>query len=113
MRIVFTGGRNYEDYVMVLEVFNILNPTEVYVGDCPTGLDKIVRGLCEDAEIPCKVYEADWDKLGKIAGPIRNALMVKEAGFEALVVAFAGGKGTENCVKEAVSQNMIVFRVEK
>lgn len=29
------------------------------------------------------------------------------------IVVFSGGKGTENCVKQAKERNMIVLRVEK
>jgi len=57
-------------------------------------------------------YEPDWDTYKRAAGPIRNKEML-EANPDALVLAFPGGKGTEDCVKQAKELGMIVLRVEK
>ena len=46
------------------------------------------------------VYEAQWDKYGKAAGAIRNQQMLDE-GKPELVVAFPGGRGTEDMVNRA------------
>jgi len=47
--------------------------------------------------IPFDVYMADWEGLGRKAGPIRNQQMLVE-GKPDLVVAFPGGKGTAGMV---------------
>lgn len=111
-RIVVTGGRNYDDWAMVQEVLNRFAPKEVYVGDCPTGVDKMVAEWCDHRKVNYKIFVANWNKLGKKAGPMRNAEMCRSAGSEATVIAFPGNKGTNDCVRTAVSYNMIVMRVE-
>lgn len=45
-------------------------------------------------------FEADWHRHGRAAGPIRNRRMIEE-GKPDLVVAFPGGRGTANMVKQA------------
>jgi hypothetical protein len=60
----------------------------------------------------CKWHEfpADWAKHGKAAGPIRNKQMLVE-GKPDLVVAFPGGRGTANMVKQAREANVEVIEV--
>jgi hypothetical protein len=56
---------------------------------------------------------ANWKEHGKAAGPIRNGNMLDEAGDEPLlVIAFKGGRGTADCVRQAISRNMIVLEVK-
>ncbi len=112
LKLVITGGRKYDDYVMFEDVLDLFKPTEIYVGDCPTGADRLAREYAEYHDIMIHVYEADWDKYGKSAGPIRNRQMLAAAGPAAIVVAFPGGKGTANCVETAVGFNMIVLEVK-
>ena len=45
-------------------------------------------------------FRAEWEKLGRKAGPIRNQLMLDE-GRPDLVVAFPGGRGTADMVRRA------------
>lgn len=112
MKIVVTGGRDYEDWAMVQEVLDRLNPSHVYVGDCPTGADEMARAWCDNNKVNYTIFVANWDKFKKAAGPLRNAEMLGKAGHEATVLAFPGGKGTDNCVKTAIQKNMIILRVE-
>jgi hypothetical protein len=112
MKLVCTGGRDYEDHNMVADLLTTLKPEEVYVGDCSTGLDKLVVEVCQDYSIPCRVFEARWDEHGRAAGPIRNQEMIAAADSEALVLAFPGGRGTEDTVTRAKARNMMILRVE-
>ena len=56
-------------------------------------------------------YEADWDRDGKAAGPIRNQRMLDE-GMPDLVVAFPGGRGTADMVKRARAAGVPVMEIE-
>ena len=109
--IVCTGGRDYSDYNMVHDALKLFNPDKIYVGDS-AGAVWLVQQYCQDNNIPCEIFYADWEKHGKAAGPIRNKEMLKSAGTHALVLAFPGGKGTQNCIKQAIAFNNIVFKVE-
>jgi len=112
MNIVCTGGRDYNDFAMVSDLLERLQPQLVFVGDA-SGADQMVIDWCNDNNTSYRLYKADWDKHGLAAGPIRNKEMLKDAGSTATVIAFPGGKGTENCIKTAIGFNMIVLRVER
>lgn len=51
---------------------------------------------------------AEWEKLGRKAGPIRNQLMLDE-GEPDLVVAFPGGRGTADMMMRARSAGVEVI----
>lgn len=123
MIIVCTGGRDFADLVLVHNVLGGLNPSFVYVGDCPTGVDNFVRKWCEQrknsnnglvVDFDFAVFDADWDGLGRPAGPIRNAKMCAAAAKAGcnILIAFPGNKGTNDCVRHGKSHRMNILRVE-
>jgi len=66
-----------------------------------TGADKLAKEYAQLNNIPYVEEKADWS-LGKKAGPIRNELMLKKY-LPDLVIAFPGGRGTDNMVRLAKS----------
>lgn len=110
MRIGFTGGRDYSNELLVSQVVQLFWEAEVHVGDCPTGLDKMVRFRRYEFDYPCFVHKADWDKHGRAAGPIRNKELIDSIEF---LIAFPGGKGTANCIAQAREAGVFVWRVEE
>lgn len=50
-------------------------------------------------QIPFKLFQADWEKYGKAAGPMRNREMAKYA--NALLAFDKGTKGTQNMIDTA------------
>ena len=58
-----------------------------------------------------EVHYANWKVHGLKAGPIRNIAMIEE-NVDSIVLAFPGGKGTQNCVKEAKKRGLTVLRVD-
>lgn len=109
--IIVTGGRDYSDWNTLQDVFDILEPFRIIQGGA-SGADRMAKEYGEFNNIPVVQVDADWNTHGKAAGPIRNREML-ERYPAAIVIAFPGGKGTENCVKTAVGMNRIVLRVEK
>ena len=83
----------------------------VFVGDCPTGIDRYVRSVCADLGIDYATFNANWAYSKKRAGPKRNTFMVhvaanlRIAGGQVEVFYYAppGVKcsGTRNCVVSA------------
>lgn len=71
------------------------------MGAAQWGDDERLRVLC---------YPADWERDGKAAGPIRNRRMLTE-GRPDVVIAFPGGRGTENMVSLAKSAGVRVIEV--
>lgn len=112
MKVVITGGRDYQDEIRVWDILDALKPSYVYVGDCPTGVDHFVTRWCDETKTSHKIFTANWDKFGKRAGPLRNGAMLDDAGPQTVVIAFEGGRGTEDCVRQAKLKDMLVMRVE-
>lgn len=100
LRIVVTGGRNYQDAEGVWEVLNLLRPLEVAHGKCPTGVDSFTADWCRMSGTPVQEFPANWERYGRSAGPLRNTTMLFQ--FKPnLVVVFPGGAGTRSCLEYA------------
>lgn len=70
------------------------------VDGAASGADGLAHQWATNRGIPTLRYRAQWKALGKAAGPIRNAQMLRE-GKPDLVIAFPGGDGTANMMKLA------------
>jgi hypothetical protein len=68
------------------------------------------KGLARNTERWIKGHPADWDKYGKLAGPIRNREMLEQNNPE-LVVAFPGGNGTADMVRQAAAKKIEILLV--
>lgn len=111
MRFTVTGGRDYWNRVIIWDVLSLFprRGTELLVGDA-SGLDTVAAEFGEKLGFSVTKFVADWKNHGLAAGPIRNKnILAKEPSF---VIAFPGGKGTENMVKQAKEKGILVFRVE-
>ncbi len=87
--------------MMILGMKVMYNDLHFILGDCPTGLDKIAKDICEEFMIPHTVHVADWS-LGKSAGPKRNGLMVADKPDVAFAYREEGrSPGTDNCIEQA------------
>jgi predicted solute-binding protein len=61
--------------------------------------------------VPCEVYQADWARLGRKAGPIRNQRMLDEAKPD-VVIAFPGGRGTADMLRRTRQAGVEVIEVK-
>ena len=87
--------------MMILGMKVLYTDLHFILGDCPTGLDKIARDICEEFCISNEVYTADWG-IGKGAGPERNARMVAAKPDVAFAYREEGrSPGTDNCIEQA------------
>lgn len=120
MRILVCGGRDYLDYNYLRKTLSeILYQNELTVDDVI-----IIQGGAKGADflakcfsycygwggIMCEEYPADWKKYGRGAGHIRNQQMLDE-GKPDLVVAFPGGRGTNDMVTRAKNAGVAVMEV--
>lgn len=124
MRVLVCGGRDFSDYPKVRDVLDSLMPpatddmstwlpppdTVIIHGDAP-GADQCAEQWVHVNWCSVERYPADWEKHGRAAGPIRNARMLKE-GKPDLVVAFPGGRGTADMVKQARAAGVRVIEVK-
>jgi hypothetical protein len=100
MKIIISGGRDYEDegfVFMVLDHVHRERGITLLIEGGARGADRFGRNWAIDRGVPYHTEPADWDQFPKAAGPIRNRVMLKIEGV-AGVVAFPGGKGTRDMV---------------
>lgn len=102
-RVLVTGGRRFDDRIAVERTLDTLRRALgiacVIQGGAP-GADALAREWAERNGIEVQTYEADWDHEGPAAGPIRNRRMLL-LGKPDRVLAFPGGKGTADMVRQA------------
>lgn len=112
MRIVVTGGRDFVDRDFLFSVLKELDITFMAFGDAK-GADALAKEYAVENKIRYLVFVADWVTHGKAAGPIRNEKMLASIKPD-LVVAFRGGKGTEDCVRTAMKKEIpVLFKYSK
>ena len=114
MRVLVCGGRDWCDILTMMTVMDGLSDvygpfTHLIHGGAP-GADDEAGCWALQRDLPTTVYRAEWEKHGRAAGPIRNKLMLGE-GRPDMVVAFPGGRGTANMVKQAEAAGVRVIRV--
>ena len=107
--VLVCGGRDYADYPQVQSVLRAcLNDTDVIVHGGARGADSIAGEVAKEVlgkEVI--VHSANWSKYGRAAGPIRNKEMLDSHPIR-LVIAFAGGNGTQDMVRRARQANIPV-----
>lgn len=102
-RICVSGGREFEDEAFIWENLDRLYAEqEIYeIGfGCARGVDRFAWNWAKERGIRWKRYVADWGRLLRAAGTIRNGVMLKDFCPDLLVV-FPGGAGTTNCARQA------------
>ena len=111
MRIVVTGSREWSHWAAVWMMLDALQPSILGVGDCPTGADHHTREWADQhmKHGTWAVYDAEWNKHGRRAGPLRNRRMIDEV-RPALVLAFPtqSSRGTWDCAEYARGQGIRV-----
>jgi YspA, cpYpsA-related SLOG family len=113
-RVLVCGGRNYGDYWTVREVldgFHASCPVALLIEGGALGADRFARKWAQDRGVPVATFEADWS-LGRSAGPMRNRRMLVD-GKPHHVIAFPGGRGTENMVLQAKRAGVPVTEISE
>lgn len=116
MKVLVCGGRDFNDSMTLGSWLGGIHknngPITLLIEGGARGADYMARKFAEWQGIPVKTFPADWDRHGKAAGHIRNAQMLVEDKPD-LVVAFEGGKGTANMVRQAEAAGIRVLRADK
>ena len=111
-RVAFTGDRNWSKEQPVLDLIKRYDDAALFVLGDARGLDTIARVAVEQAELPSVLEVADWERLGRAAGHIRNSAMLDHLEPGDILLAFhhdpPSSKGTTNCVEQAVSRGIQV-----
>ena len=114
MRVLVCGGRDFndQDYLRAtLDSLDVVHgPFEVIIHGCAAGVDTQAALWASIQKKKVLAFSADWKTHGRAAGPIRNTQMLEE-GKPDLVIAFPGGIGTANMVRQAKAANVEVIEV--
>lgn len=114
MRVLVGGGRNYGNWEHVSSVLGAMhaeNPFECVINGGADGADYQARFWAIRNNVEVITEPADWEKHGRAAGPIRNERMIEEHA-PALVIAFPGGRGTEDMKERARAHKIPVFEAK-
>lgn len=109
LRIIVAGSRCFNDYELLKkEVVNIVKSSNKpkqfikIISGKAKGADTLGERFAKEFRLEVKEFPADWDRLGKKAGYVRNAEMAKFAADEnyGILIAFWDGKsrGTKHMI---------------
>lgn len=113
-RVLVCGGRNYSDRARLTTVLNEIDNDcriDYIISGGASGADTLAYHWALDNGRGAWQYHADWKTHGRAAGPIRNQRMLDE-GKPDLVVAFPGGRGTDDMVGRAKAAGIEVTEVK-
>lgn len=113
MRLLVCGGRDYSDKAALfatLDAYHAVKPIEIVIHGAARGADMLAQDWADARGVCCLQYAAKWDRDGRTAGPIRNRLMLTD-GKPDFVMAFPGGRGTADMVKQAKAADVAVREI--
>jgi len=121
LRVVVTGGRDFNDYSYVNKVMDLFILSEfgkdmhLLIYGVATGADTLCYEWAVARNIitlPFPVTKSEWDRLGRAAGPIRNRRMIED-GKPDVCIAFPGNTGTANMIKQCKELGVPVILAEE
>ena len=114
MRVLVCGGRDYNnaDYMRkVLDDMHAVTPFDILIYGMARGADDLAKMWATARGIERLGFPANWERFGRSAGHIRNKEML-DKGKPDLVIAFPGGRGTQNMIKQARAANVSVCALD-
>lgn len=112
-RVLVCGGRDYHDaerIFAVLKKYHEEAGIDFLIEGGARGADSLAKRWADEHGIPGDTYYADWEAFGNLAGPKRNKAMLDE-GNPDLVIAFPGGSGTRNMIRQARKAGVEVVEI--
>jgi len=106
-RLLITGYRHWTDQetirIALTAARTILGDhTTLVQGNCPNGgADLIAKTFWNLWQLPVESHPADFNKLGRRAGPLRNQHMVDLGATLCLAFQHTKSRGTKDCIRRA------------
>jgi len=113
VRVLVCGGRDFRNVALLcyhLDGINWKLGISAVIHGSARGADSLADNWAKSRDIPRLRFPADWAANGRAGGPIRNRQMLVQ-GKPDLVVAFPGGDGTADMIRQAVFAGVKVFEV--
>lgn len=109
-RVVVAGCRNYDDYREAKEYIDFCiseikgKYDLIFVSGGCRGADFLGEKYALENGFKLEIYQADWKRYGKGAGPRRNKEMAEKADY---IICFwdGGSRGTKSMIEFAKSMN--------
>lgn len=112
-RILVCGGRDFDDAALLEQTLNQYSDTaRVLIEGGAPGADRLARSWARFRNLEVLTFYAQWQRDGKAAGPIRNRAMLAN-GRPDLVIAFPGGRGTADMVRQARAAGVHVREITR
>ncbi len=113
MKVIIAGGRDYiptlEHEKKIVEILLSIGATEIVSGNA-RGADAFGEMIAKRYGIYLSTFPANWNLLGKSAGPVRNEQM---ADYADAVILLKGGRGTEDMRKRSIAHGLQIFEIEE
>lgn len=125
MRVIVTGSREWSEVIIFSLAMDVMwrrfaehskpgDQLTVVHGACPTGADYLASLWCqqkirEGQPVIEEKHPAQWRKLGKRAGIVRNEEMVAAGADLVLAFPLPQGKGTQHAMKISRAKNIHVI----
>jgi len=117
MILVVAGGRDYvfdtrDMYFLddIVKKYSMTSPIKMVLTGGASGADWCGLMWANIRGYPYRIHYADWERLGKAAGPIRNRVLAERG---TVLAVFPGGKGTENMIKQAETYGLEIIKREE
>ena len=127
MIVLVTGGRDYPARDRLRHVLTEIHTNRAQISaivegnagawdpkkkQVKAGADKLAGEWALDNGIPNIKFPPPFRKYQKKAGPIRNGWMISGLIKIDVVIAFPGGKGTQDMVEKAEEQGIRVVKID-
>jgi hypothetical protein len=115
MRVIVCGSHRFGERAVVwahLDRLHAKRRVSLVIQGGAKFIDQFAKDWAKARGVPCDEYQADWNKYGRKAGPIRNQRMIDE-GSPNGVVAFPGNSGTADMIRRAELAGLTVWQPVK
>ena len=111
-RIAIVGSRDFSNTGVVKAFVCSLPPGTVVVSGGARGVDQWAEYVAKERGLETNIFRADWENLGRQAGPIRNAEIIASADR---LIAFWNGhsRGTLNTVLSARAAGLPILILDE
>lgn len=110
IKIAVTGSRKHKDYKFIeeklLEIVKEVNADNyILIHGGAYGADQLSGKVAKKLGWDIKVYNAEWDKYGKRAGPLGNQKIIDEAPDYLIAFPLDSSIGTYDTIRKADKYN--------
>lgn len=113
--LLVCGGRDFADYELLKKILTNAAPDTIISG-AARGADSLAARFAREHNVPIEEFPADWKRLGRRAGPIRNGKMLERLMEQGAgtVIAFWDGRsrGTADMIRQARRAGVQVMTIE-